>query len=602
MPAVADLPATADGAPSGEGRDHRAPLTRCAGAVRRAAGAGAPLAVPAAALLVWALSLGRIDPRAMGATGLVSVLPATVLVPLVAVSVSFCVNLGRRRADGRVLAFHVLALVVMLYALTALVEPEPPFEPAYRHVGIADHIATTGGLDTTIDAYFNWPGFFVGVAMLTRLTGLHDALGLVRWAPLAYNLLYAAPLLVIFGSLTRDRRVVWLALWLFYATNWTAQDYFSPQATAYLLMLAVIAILLRWFTPPVEPLRPAQRAGVLAIAIAASAAIVAMHQLTPFALLAAVIALVLFARCTARLLPVLVATLTGGWIAFMTIGFMSGNLRSLLAAVGNLGSTLSSNVAARIGGDPGHRFVVDARLGLTAAVWALAAAGWWWMRRDGRSVRAVTALALAPFPLLGLQPYGGEILIRVALFALPFAAFLAAYALVAPVRTRSPFRTLSTGAVMLALLAAFMFARYGNDRMDAFTPGDVAGVRALYRVAPVGSELIAASEPVPWQYRDYTQYSYERLNTLLPGPPPPRGRPHRPLTYRIRDVLASAVPGRAYIIVTRSQIAGDDLVGTPGTPSRIVARRLDVSRIFRLAYANRDARIYTLRAAPGVSG
>jgi hypothetical protein len=127
-------------------------------------------------------------------------------------------------------------------------------------------------------------------------------------------------------------------------------------------------------------------------------------------------------------------------------------------------------------------------------------------------------------------------------------------------------------------------------------------VRALYRIAPPGSELIAASEPLPWQYRDYAGYTYQRLTALLPGPPPPRGRPHRPLTYRIRDVLASTVPGRAYVIVTRSQIAGDGLVGTSGTPSPLVMRRLDASRLFRVAYANPDARIYVLRSTPGAGG
>jgi len=279
----------------------------------------------------------------------------------------------------------------------------------------------------------------------------------------------------------------------------------------------------------------------------------------------------------------------------MTIGFMSGNIHSLLDAVGNVDGTLSSNVTARIGGDPGHRFVVDARLALTAAVWGLAMLGWWQLRRDGRPVRAVTALALAPFPLLLLQPYGGEILIRVALFALPFAALLAASALVQLVTAPSVFRNATAAAVMVVLLAAFVFGRYGNDRMDAFSRGDVAGVRALYRIAPPGSELIAASEPLPWQYRDYTRYTYARLTSLLPGPPPAGGVPHRPLTYRIRDVLESSVPGHAYVIVTRSQIAGDELVGTSGTPARLVASRLDASRIFRLAYANRDARIYVVR-------
>ena len=93
---------------------------------------------------------------------------------------------------------------------------------------------------------------------------------------------------------------------------------------------------------------------------------------------------------------------------------------------------------------------------------------------------AATALFLAPFPLLALQPYGGEILIRVALFALPFAAYLAAAGLVGPSRAPSVFRSLSTTAVIVVLLAAFVFARYGNDRMDAFSSGDVAGGAMRY--------------------------------------------------------------------------------------------------------------------------
>jgi hypothetical protein len=571
------------------------------GARRRAVVAAAPVAVPAAALLAWALSLHRVDPHAIGATGLVSVLPLTALLAVGAVTVSFCVALGRPRSATWVLVAHVLVLVVMLYGVAAIVEPEPAFEPAYRHVGVADLIARTGGLDTTIDAYFNWPGFFIAVAFLTRIAGLPNALGLVRWAPLGFNLLYLAPLLLILRSLTRDRRIVFLAVWLFYATNWVAQDYFSPQATAYLLYLVVLGILLRWFTPPVEPTTPARRAALLAIAMAATAAVVSMHQLTPFALLASVTALVLFVGCTARLLPVLVAALIAGWTAFMTIGFMAGNLQAVLAGVGDVGAVVHSNLGARIGGDAGHRLVVDARLALTGFLWALAVLGWWTRSRRGRPVRAATALALAPFPLLVLQPYGGEMLIRVALFATPFATFFAAAGLVEHARAPSWRATATLATATLAVLAAFMFARYGNDRMDAFTPGDVAGVRALYRIAPPGSELVAASQPLPWQWQRYAGYDYERLTDLLPGHPA-RGRALPPLARRIRGVLRSTERGRAYVIVTRSQIAGDELTGTTGPPAREVARALRASPLFRVVYTGRDAIIFTPAPGSGAVG
>jgi hypothetical protein len=578
------------------------PRTARRAALRRATAGAAPALVPALALLAWMRSLRPVDPHLIAATGLVSVLPPTALLALGALTVSFCVSLRRPRVPTWILVLHVVVLVVMLYGVTAMVEPEPSFEPAYRHVGIADLIARTGGLDTTIDAYFNWPGFFIVVAFLTRVAGLHNALGLVPWAPLAYNLLYLAPLLVILRALTADRRLIFLAVWLFYATNWTAQDYFSPQAAAYLLYLVVLGILLRWFTPPVEPATPGRRTALLAIAIAACAAIVAMHQLTPFAVLAGVTALVLFAGCTTRLLPVLMAVLIAGWAAFMTIGYMAGNLSSLIGGVGDLGGTLHSNLGARIGGDPGHRLVVGARLALTGGVLAAAILGWWELRRRGHRVRAAAAVGLAPFPLLALQSYGGEILIRVWLFALPFATFFAAAGLQAIARTASLRSTATVATATLALLAAFLFARYGNERMDAFSKGDVAGVRALYRIAPPGSELVAASQPLPWQSQGYTSYDYERLTDLLPGPPPRRGQPHRPLSYRIRDVLRSAIPGRVFVVVTRSQIAGDDLTGTNGTPARLVEQRLSVSHLFRVAYRNRDAVVFVFRPYSGAGG
>jgi hypothetical protein len=327
-----------------------------------------------------------------------------------------------------------------------------------------------------------------------------------------------------------------------------------------------------------------------------------MHQLTPFAVLASMTVLVLFAGCTTRLLPILMITLIGGWAAFMAIGFMDGNLSGLVSGVGALGGTIHSNLGARIGGDPGHRFVVDTRLALTGAIAAFALVGWWELRRRGTSVRAATVLGLAPFPLLALQSYGGEILIRVWLFALPFAAYFAAAGMVAIVARVPAVRlTPALAGATAVLLAAFLFARYGNDRMDAFSRGDVEGVQALYRIAPPGSELIAASQPLPWQSRDYASYDYEWLTTLLPGPPPAPDRPHVPLTYRIRDVLRSTVPGRAFIIVTRSQIAGDELVGTGGTPASEVEQRLSVSRLFHPVYRGPDAEIYALRSHPGAS-
>ena len=69
------------------------------------------------------------------------------------------------------------------------------------------------------------------------------------WSPLVFNLLYLPPLLVIFRWATDDARVWWLGLWVFFSANWVGQDYFSPQAVAFALWLAMLAALLTRFTP-----------------------------------------------------------------------------------------------------------------------------------------------------------------------------------------------------------------------------------------------------------------------------------------------------------------------------------------------------------------
>ena len=119
-------------------------------------------------------------------------------------------------------------------------------------------------------------------AFLTQITGLDSGLDLIGWAPVAFNLLYLPPLLLVFRAASKDWRVVWLAAWIFYITNWIGQDYYSPQAFAYFLYLVILGVLLtwfargprpiwpipqRWFTPPepieTAPITPVQRAALI---------------------------------------------------------------------------------------------------------------------------------------------------------------------------------------------------------------------------------------------------------------------------------------------------------------------------------------------------
>src|SRR5581483_1678231 len=142
------------------------------------------------------------------------------------------------------------------------------------------------------------------------------------------------------------------------------QDYYSPQAQNFFLHLVILAVVLRWFRPRAEALvnptgrgrLPAalartrdrvqgflrgeyvgaasadglQRSVLLVIMVLIFLVSVTSHQLTPFTTLLIVGGLVVFGRCTARGLLVIMAILIATWLVYGAGVFLSGHLLGLL--------------------------------------------------------------------------------------------------------------------------------------------------------------------------------------------------------------------------------------------------------------------------------
>lgn len=200
-------------------------------------------------LALWGVSLKMVDIRQMTDLGLVSALPIGCFIALGGLSLGFCLAIlgARERTHTIVLTIYILALIFMLYATPALVEQSPRFQVTYWLSGHTEYILRNGSVDPFLDAYFNWPGFFVLTGLITSVIGAHSVLALASWASFFYNLIYFAPIYIIYSTATRDRRLIWLGLWLFYITDWVWQDYFSPQGLNLFLYLVMMAILLKWF-------------------------------------------------------------------------------------------------------------------------------------------------------------------------------------------------------------------------------------------------------------------------------------------------------------------------------------------------------------------
>ena len=550
----------------------------------------APALALTAALALWAVSLRGIELRSMTSLGLVSVLPPTAFLALALVGTSFCLTLSRRPTREALIGVHVVALVFMLYALPALIEPTARFAVTWRHAGVMQSILDTGHIAPGTNPYFDWPGLFVLAGFAAKSAGASGVLGVANWVPFGFELLYLAPLLLILRTLTIDRRLVWLAVWVFYLCNWIGQDYFSPQAFAYLLYLVVLAVLLGWMRPgwPGSRARPAVRSALVAVVLLVFAVMVVSHQLTPFALLASTTALTVSRRCSARGLPLAMGVIVLLWLSYMTAGFIGEHTGAIFGAIGNVDATVNQNVAGRLHGDTGHVIVTRARVAMTLGLWVVALVTALWLRRTGHREPAPLLLLLAPFVLALLQPYGGEVLLRVFLFGLPFAAFFVAAAL-----SRAPVAVLV--GVTLALLGGFLVTRYGNERMDWYSVDEVAATNRLDAVAPPGSTIVAWSNSLPWQARHYAEHRYRIVVGSAAWGAMAQMPPGGPVQLTALEQYLRAQKGGAYLILTRSEGAEVDLtgVGPRGSLPRVDAG-LRRSPAFRRLYANRDASIYTL--------
>jgi hypothetical protein len=210
-----------------------------------------------------------------------------------------------------------------------------------------------------------------------------------------------------------------------------------------------------------------------------------------------------------------------------------------------------------------------------------------------RSDTALMVLGAAPFVLPVLQPYGGEMLLRVFLFTLPAVAFFLA-SLVFPSPLTGGRRRTITGVAVLGcmLLGVFQYTRYGNERLDYFTKGDVAAVQALYRLAPRGSTLYAGGDNIPWRYRDYTTYDYRVVPELDSWKR--NANNSEAVVREIRQTLGRRKG--AYVIVTRStEVGAELLLQTPGALQKLVTT-LRASPAARELYRAPDGYVFYVRA------
>jgi len=436
------------------------------------------------------------------------------------------------------------------------------------------------------------------------------------------NALLLGPLLLLYRSVTRDRRIVWGGAWIFYSCSWVGQDYFAPQAFGFLLFVVLLALVFRQLAdqprraegkggtavavdqPPGEaggsrPLGVPRRnvrgvggwtAGRFLMVVLIEATIVCSHQLTPLMMITAFAALSLPRRFRSTALPALIAAivLTGVWNATVAEPYVSSNLGNFVQALTTPDGNATSGLA-NVGTAASGQVIVDwvDRL-LSASVILLAAAAVWrrpWVRRSG-----LVLTALSPFPLLAANSYGGEMLFRTYLFALPSTAFLVGSLLLVPAARRG-LRAATTVAVLLALLGGLYFGYDSKEAMNYFTPQEVAAARFVTTQTPSGALIVAVTGAVPGIDDNYQEHPQVLLtNTTWQV----RSQVVADPIAGLEDAVGFAPPGvPAYLVLSRAQAAECLLTGAlPADTVAQLTTAAELSPDFTLVYRNAEAVIY----------
>ena len=508
-----------------------------------ATGNAGPL-IAVAGAICWLVGFHPVDPTTLGSFGLLPALSPVLLVAYPLLVVGFVIEL-RGRARGWALTMITVMAVLAVYGLQPAAEPVGRLPVAWLHVGFADYINSHGQVLHNFDARFSWPGFFALLGLLIGASGVKDSSVLISFAPVVLTGTATIAVRAIALSVFGPGRIAWLAAWVFLIGNWTEQDYLSPQGSTFVLLLAGLAVTFRYLTrpgllepvpkgqflrPPVPANTPMERLFAQALVVVLGLALAPSHQLSPYMLAGLLLILLLCGRLWSRWLPFVVLLTAIVWFVLGGRDFWISQLHEITGSIGNLGSSVNQGFDQRLSTNAGRTAMLDVRIGITVVVGLLAGIGALLLRRKAKRSLTLVLMAVTAFAMAVAQPYGGEILIRCYLFALPLFALLAAVVLndLLTIRFDKIWlrRTAVTvGTLILAgLMVGVVVARGGNDAYVAFTRADIDAVQKAYDLAKNGQTLdtVAAYAPVSeWQRLDAVpQASIE--NTCEPFPDPDR--------------------------------------------------------------------------------
>ena len=496
------------------------------------------------------------------------------------------------------LAGPVLALSTLVVASQAVMYREPTVVVSARHIGIVEYLLANGRLDRSTDIYQGWSGLFSATAVNVQAAQIDQVfLYAACWA------VVAAPVMVFavrcLAARFLDYRRAWLAGLVFALASSLNTVFFAPQVFGFVLSIAILVLVI---TPPGSAARISLPVRLWTVALL-SVAVAVTHQISPYMLTCALVALVIFRLVRpwwVFMIPLVPAV---GWallnqhlLARYVDSSAFGQLLSNLAPPDNSVGTFAVPLANRL------TFLLPAAALVCIGLVAL----YKLIRTRSRVSLGLGAASASSVLIMAGTAYGNEGVFRVALFALPWLAILACL----PRADRADVRSSRLGAGLLAgaFVALFVVSVIGQSGMDwarVIRPGDVQAVTYIESTAPEDSEVLALGSVLTLPYDSTARYDASGwLSREDLTPPPGRGFPAEigpaydpdadlaSLTAKFRQVPAN----RHYAIISDSMGAYDQRYGNQTfADHRKLAAAIATSRQWRPVFSAEGVQVFELR-------
>ena len=323
--------------------------------------------------------------------------------------------------------------------------------------------------------------------------------------------------------------------------------------------------------------------------------LVVVHELSPYIVLAQLGVLTVLGLVRPRWVVVVLAAIAFGYLA-PRASFVQAHY-GLLSSIGQFFSNVNPPSAALGASTVGVQVAADASRLLSVGMWLLAGVGAARRWRAGKPTLGLLALSVAPVAVLLAEHYGGEAILRVYLFSLPWTACLAASALQPRSARAHKARAIAVPAIALAVaLTLFLPAFFGNDSVDVMPSSQVDAIQAFYRSATPGT-VFAPNSNFP---SSVTGHYNEFVEAPLFGPYGPlRTAPVVPSDGATvtRSIEGAATPTRPlYVVITGTMRSYAKAYGFP-RPAELgqLQRLLSRTSGWILVHRSAGVTIYELR-------